>query len=419
MTSHTARRAAVVAALLLAGQVAALGQDPKGVRLTLREVTPIAFESDPLAPDFYDNLDRYRVYDLVALTTNPDNVIDGIEAVVSINDFIGYTEFFYHPAATHEPPSAEARFAYPAVQYTTFFSMPYLWPNPVRAAELYGPMTPELGPQMIIGRLNGKDRPYLWSYPPERPLPGAGNFVVGRFTTRSSARTPGELVAFQLRVEGRYITLQTAGTVIPFSLAVNPQVVGAPYEPNLPPPLAAPLDPNDLPDPNAPVDNGGFTPVHTVLLEQGVLGEDDADHDGIPDALDECPNDQLKSVQGICGCGRQELDTDQDGVPDCVDFCPEDPFKIAPGACGCGVIDEDADENGILDCIENGTVQAVDGGSGNVGGGAGDDGGDPAAAGEDANESAADAPVVPMCGFGTMALMPLTIAGLLARRRRR
>jgi hypothetical protein len=62
---------------------------------------------------------------------------------------------------------------------------------------------------------------------------------------------------------------------------------------------------------------------------------DDTDTDGVPDCVDGCPYDHLKSAPGICGCNIPDKDTDGDGVPDCKDRCPKDKNNITPGQCGC------------------------------------------------------------------------------------
>lgn len=43
------------------------------------------------------------------------------------------------------------------------------------------------------------------------------------------------------------------------------------------------------------------------------------------------------------------------GVTDnnCLDLCPNDPLKLLPGVCGCGNADLDSDLNGIIDCIDD------------------------------------------------------------------
>ena len=35
-----------------------------------------------------------------------------------------------------------------------------------------------------------------------------------------------------------------------------------------------------------------------------------------------------------CGCGEDEYDADGDGIPECLDDCPNDPEKLEPGDCG-------------------------------------------------------------------------------------
>ena len=46
------------------------------------------------------------------------------------------------------------------------------------------------------------------------------------------------------------------------------------------------------------------------------------DGDGIED---ECPNDPAKIKRGKCGCNTPETDSDNDGIPNCLDDEPEDP----------------------------------------------------------------------------------------------
>ena len=76
----------------------------------------------------------------------------------------------------------------------------------------------------------------------------------------------------------------------------------------------------------------------------------DSDGDGLGDVCDDCPDDPLKSTAGICGCGTPDTDTDNDNTPDCNDGCPSDPLKIEPGICGCGTPDTDTDNDNTLDC---------------------------------------------------------------------
>ena len=76
----------------------------------------------------------------------------------------------------------------------------------------------------------------------------------------------------------------------------------------------------------------------------------DSDDDGVGNACDDCPDDPLKSTPGICGCGVPDTDTDTDSTPDCNDECPDDPLKTDPGICGCGTADTDSDLDTVVDC---------------------------------------------------------------------
>ncbi|MEM7246644.1 MAG: hypothetical protein AAF533_14940 [Acidobacteriota bacterium] len=77
---------------------------------------------------------------------------------------------------------------------------------------------------------------------------------------------------------------------------------------------------------------------------------EDSDDDGVPDCIDQCPEDPVKTDPGDCGCGVPDDDSDGDLVSDCLDCCPEDPVKTEPGDCGCGRSDVDSDGDGVLDC---------------------------------------------------------------------
>jgi hypothetical protein len=62
---------------------------------------------------------------------------------------------------------------------------------------------------------------------------------------------------------------------------------------------------------------------------------DDTDYDGVPDCVDRCPYDPLKTSPGVCGCNSDDTDTDGDGIADCLDKCPLDPNNAGLGECGC------------------------------------------------------------------------------------
>lgn len=78
----------------------------------------------------------------------------------------------------------------------------------------------------------------------------------------------------------------------------------------------------------------------------------DNDSDGVPNCLDNCPQDPLKNEPLQCGCGNLETDTDADGTADCVDKCPDQPAKTEPGQCGCAAMDTDTDKDGTADCTD-------------------------------------------------------------------
>jgi hypothetical protein len=102
-----------------------------------------------------------------------------------------------------------------------------------------------------------------------------------------------------------------------------------------------------------PATNGGSNPGGTqhVYLAQNSCPTD-TDLDGVPDCLDLCPTDLLKTEPGSCGCGKSETDGDKDLIPNCIDSCPTDPAKSAVGQCGCGKPDTDTDKDTVADCID-------------------------------------------------------------------
>jgi OOP family OmpA-OmpF porin len=72
----------------------------------------------------------------------------------------------------------------------------------------------------------------------------------------------------------------------------------------------------------------------------------DADGDGVPDHLDECP-DTPKGVEvDATGC---PIDSDGDGVPDYLDTCPGTPTGVEVDETGCPV---DSDGDGVPDELD-------------------------------------------------------------------
>lgn len=69
----------------------------------------------------------------------------------------------------------------------------------------------------------------------------------------------------------------------------------------------------------------------------------DADEDGVPDAIDKCPNTPIGVIVDSVGC---PLDSDNDGVPDYIDVCPETPANLEVTKSGCPL---DSDNDGVPD----------------------------------------------------------------------
>jgi len=82
----------------------------------------------------------------------------------------------------------------------------------------------------------------------------------------------------------------------------------------------------------------------------------DADGDGVPDHLDQCP-DTPKGVEvDAAGC---PIDSDGDGVPDYLDKCPGTPPGVEVDEAGCPI---DSDGDGVPDELDKcpGTPQGVE-----------------------------------------------------------
>jgi len=80
----------------------------------------------------------------------------------------------------------------------------------------------------------------------------------------------------------------------------------------------------------------------------------DRDHDGIPDALDKCPDqpEDFDGFQDADGC--PDPDNDSDGVADTVDKCPNEPetFNGFEDHDGCPDTVPDRDGDGIVDTLD-------------------------------------------------------------------
>jgi hypothetical protein len=48
-----------------------------------------------------------------------------------------------------------------------------------------------------------------------------------------------------------------------------------------------------------------------------------------------CEDDPLKIDPGLCGCGVTDVDSDGDGLPNCLDECPLNPLRSKLGPCAC------------------------------------------------------------------------------------
>ena len=95
---------------------------------------------------------------------------------------------------------------------------------------------------------------------------------------------------------------------------------------------------------------GGTTCVRSGAWEPAlaiVPCEPDADGDGIPDLIDECPNTPKGWAVDAKGC---PLDSDGDGVPDGIDKCPDTAAGAKVGQDGCPL---DTDGDGVPDYIDN------------------------------------------------------------------
>jgi OOP family OmpA-OmpF porin len=79
--------------------------------------------------------------------------------------------------------------------------------------------------------------------------------------------------------------------------------------------------------------------VESVFITEAA----DSDGDGVPDALDKCPDTPKRVKVDNAGC---PFDSDGDGVPDYLDKCPGTAQGVEVGKWGCPV---DSDGDGVAD----------------------------------------------------------------------
>jgi large repetitive protein len=97
--------------------------------------------------------------------------------------------------------------------------------------------------------------------------------------------------------------------------------------------------------PNEPEDRDGFE-------DDDGCPDPDNDRDGIPDSIDRCPNEpeDRDGFEDDDGC--PELDNDHDGIPDTQDKCPNEPEDRDGFEDDDGCPDLDNDGDGIADAID-------------------------------------------------------------------
>ena len=72
----------------------------------------------------------------------------------------------------------------------------------------------------------------------------------------------------------------------------------------------------------------------------------DADQDGVPDAVDDCPNTQFGQEVNEIGCSEYQIDDDLDGVSNAEDRCADTPFDTAVDSDGCSNAQKEVDSDG-------------------------------------------------------------------------
>ena len=213
-----------------------------------------------------------------------------------------------------------------------------------------------------LGRYLGAEGYYSWLKPQTVYGSGDSLFTAASLSPRSTQTTKGY---------GADLTLN----LLP-SLAFNPYVLGGWHEEKLTSDVtsvadrfqnglefgggvklglglktAVRLEVRDklwkLDSPPAPSDKrlSNFFYMGGIQISLGGSGGD-ADHDGVKDKDDKCPNTPIGAKVDASGC---PIDSDGDGVPDGLDQCPDTPKGATVDARGCP---SDSDKDGVPDGID-------------------------------------------------------------------
>ena len=110
-----------------------------------------------------------------------------------------------------------------------------------------------------------------------------------------------------------------------------------------PPAPAKPVDSDGDGVPDA-IDKCPDTPAGVKVDKDGC--PIDSDRDGVPDYLDKCPDTPAGVKVDKDGC---PIDSDRDGVPDYLDKCPDTPAGVQVDKDGCPI---DSDHDGVPDYLD-------------------------------------------------------------------
>jgi Thrombospondin type 3 repeat len=98
--------------------------------------------------------------------------------------------------------------------------------------------------------------------------------------------------------------------------------------------------------------NADTTSDVSVTMVPIIVDPDDLDLDGVPNALDLCPNSLEGAVVDANGCSASQRDSDGDGVVDSLDQCPATPLGTPVNANGCSALQLDSDGDGVPNTID-------------------------------------------------------------------